>query len=163
MAKKGGGKKDDGSRRLIADNRKARHNYFIEDNLEAGLVLTGTEVKSLRTGKANIAESHCTMRGGEVWLENCHIAEYEKGNRFNHHPRRERKLLLRKHQIAKLAAQVAQDGITLVPLKLYFNEDGRVKMDLGIVKGKKQHDKRASDKDRDWKIQKQRILKASDY
>ncbi len=142
-----------------AENRKARHNYFIDDTMEAGLVLTGTEVKSLRNGQANIAESFAEVRNGEGWLVNAHIQQFEQGNRYNHEPRRPRKLLLHRKQLNKLQAAVQREGMTLVPLKLYFNEDGRAKLDLGLARGKKQHDKRQTEKDRDWAKQKGRLLK----
>src|SRR6476469_6230908 len=116
--------------RVVADNRKARFNYFIDDTMEAGLALTGTEVKSLRQGKATIAESYADSRGGEIWLVNSNIPEYLQGGRFNHAPKRPRKLLLHQRQIHKLAGAIDREGMTLVPLKLYFNEKGRAKVEL---------------------------------
>lgn len=145
--------------KTIAENRKARHNFLIEENIEAGLVLAGTEVKALRQGQANIAESYASVEGGEIWLINGHIPEYGHGNRNNHEPRRPRKLLLHKREMARLSAAVQRQGMTLVPLKLYFNEKGRVKLDIGLAKGKKIHDKRASEKDRDWQRQKARLMR----
>ena len=145
----------------VAENRKARHNYFIDDNIETGIVLTGTEVKSLRAGQANIAESFAEIRDGEAWLVNAHIQRFEQGNRYNHEPRRPRKLLLHRKQLNKLQAAVQREGVTLVPLKLFFNEDGRAKLDLGLARGKKQHDKRQAEKDRDWSKQKGRLMKES--
>jgi len=145
--------------KTIAENRKARHNYFIEDTLEGGLVLTGTEVKSLRSGRANIAESYASPEQDELWLINAHIAEYKQGNRNNHEPTRKRKILLRRREIDRLAAARGQQGITLIPLKLYFNHRGYVKLQIGLAKGKKQHDKRQTEKDRDWQRQKQRLLR----
>lgn len=145
--------------KTIAENRKARHNYFIEDTLEGGLVLTGTEVKSLRSGRANIAESYASPEQDELWLINAHIAEYKQGNRNNHEPTRKRKILLRRREIDRLAAARGQQGITLIPLKLYFNDRGYVKLQIGLAKGKKQHDKRQTEKDRDWQRQKQRLLR----
>ncbi|ANK79504.1 MAG: SsrA-binding protein [Rhizobiales bacterium NRL2] len=146
--------------RVVAENRKARHNYFIEDTMEAGLVLTGTEVKSLRAGRANIAESYASPERGELWLINAHIPEYKQGNRNNHEPRRPRKLLMRSREIGRLIGARQKEGMTLVPLKLYFNDRGIAKLMLGVAKGKKQHDKRQSQKDKDWQRQKQRLLRA---
>ncbi len=145
--------------RLIAENRKARYNYTIEDTIEAGIALTGTEVKSLRSGGANIAESYAEEKGGEMWLVNSHIAEFSHGNIHNHESRRPRKLLLHKREIARLAGAVQRQGMTLVPLKLYFNERGRVKLLLGLARGKKAHDKREDIKRRDWERQKARVMK----
>ena len=145
--------------RVAADNRKARHNYFIEDVFEAGIALKGTEVKSLRGGKANIAESYAEEKNGEIWLINSYIPEYTQGNRFNHEPRRPRKLLLHKREINKLGAAVQRQGKTLVPLNLYFDDKGRAKVELGLAKGKQTHDKRQSEKDRDWKLKQSRLMK----
>lgn len=147
-------------RRLIADNRKARFNYAIEDTVEAGLVLTGTEVKALREGRANIAEAYAAPDNGELWLIDAHIPEYKSGNRFNHEPRRPRKLLLHKKQLEKLLGLAKQGGMTVVPLKLYFNERGVAKLEIAVARGKKQHDKRQTIKDRDWQRQKQRLMRA---
>jgi SsrA-binding protein len=152
-------KKDDGQK-IVADNRKARHLYFIESTLEAGLALAGSEVKSLRTGKANIAESYAMAKGGEIFLVNAYIPEYLMANRFNHEPRRTRKLLVHKNQARRLAAAVQREGMTLVPLKLYFNLKGTAKVELGIAKGKKLHDKRETAKTRDWARDKARLLRA---
>jgi len=146
--------------RLVAENRKARHNYFIEDTLEAGLVLTGTEVKAMREGRADIGEAYAVERGGEMYLVNAHVSEYRGGNRFNHEPRRERKLLLRKREIDHLTGAMQRSGYTVVPLKLYFNQRGYAKVLLGIARGKKQHDKRQSIKERDWKREQARLLRA---
>ncbi|KQS96538.1 MULTISPECIES: SsrA-binding protein SmpB [unclassified Rhizobium] len=146
-------------KRIVAENRKARFNYEIIDTYEAGLVLTGTEVKSLREGKANIAESYATDEGGEMWLINSYLPEYLQANRFNHEPRRRRKLLLTKRESTRLAGAVNRDGMTLIPLKIYFNEQGRAKLELALGKGKKLHDKRESEKERDWNRQKSRLLK----
>lgn len=145
--------------KVIAENRKARFSYAIEDTIEAGLVLTGTEVKSLRLGTANIQESYASLENGEFWLINSYIPEYTEGNRFNHEPRRLRKLLLSKREMARLAKETDREGMTLVPLKLYFNERGRAKLLLGIAKGKKIHDKRETEKKRDWNREKARLLK----
>lgn len=145
--------------KVAAENRKARFNYEIVDTLEAGLVLTGTEVKSLREGKANIAESYASEEGGELWLINSYLPEYLQANRFNHEPRRRRKLLLKAREVARLSSAVARDGMTLVPLKIYFNDRGRAKLLLALARGKKMHDKRQSEKERDWNRQKTRLLK----
>ena len=145
---------------VVAQNRKARHNYFIEEAFEAGIALTGTEVKSLRSGKATIAESYADARQGEIWLINSNIPEYLQANRFNHEPKRPRKLLLHRKQINKLMGAVDREGMTLVPLKLYFNERGRAKLLLAVAKGKKLHDKRESEKKRDWGREKGRLLRA---
>jgi SsrA-binding protein len=153
-------KKDkDAAVKIAADNRKARHNYFIEDVVEAGIMLTGTEVKSLRGGKATIGESYAHPKDGEIFLVNSYIPEYTEGNRFNHEPRRVRKLLLRKNQIAKLSQAVEREGMTLVPLKIIFNAKGRAKVELGLAKGKKLHDKRDTEKKRDWEREKGRLLR----
>ena len=146
-------------RKIVAENRKARFNYEIIDTYEAGIVLMGTEVKSLREGKANIAESYASDEGGEIWLINSYLPEYLQANRFNHEPRRRRKLLLTKRESTRLAGAVNRDGMTLIPLKIYFNEQGRAKLELALGKGKKLHDKRESEKERDWNRQKSRLLK----
>src|SRR5438477_13181658 len=125
--------------KVVADNRKARFNYAIGDTFEAGLALTGTEVKSIRNGKATIGESYADSRDGEIWLINANIPEYLQANRFNHAPKRPRKLLLHKKQIHKLMGAVDREGMTLIPLKLYFNERGRAKLLLAVAKGKKLH------------------------
>ncbi len=153
MAKK---RRTDG--RAIAVNRKARYTYFIEETLEAGLMLTGTEVKGLRGGGASIGEAYATERGGEIFLLNAHIPEYYAGVN-NHDPRRPRKLLLHRRQAAKLIDDVRQAGRTLVPLKLYFNERGRVKVELAVARGKKAYDKRYAEKDRDWQRDKARLMR----
>ena len=146
--------------KVVAENRKARFNYAIEDSIEAGVALTGTEVKSIRTGKATIAESYADARDGEIWLVNANIPEYLQANRFNHAPKRPRKLLLHKRQVNKLIGAVEREGMTLVPLKLYFNEQGRAKIELALAKGKKLHDKRETEKKRDWNREKGRLLRA---
>src|SRR6202163_2768158 len=152
--------KADGNARVVADNRKARFNYEIGDTFEAGIALTGTEVKSLRQGKAAIAESYADSRGREIWLVNANIPEYLQANRFNHAPKRPRKLLLHKKQINKLIGAVEREGMTLIPLKLYFNEQGRAKIELALAKGKKLHDKRETEKKRDWNREKGRLMRA---
>jgi SsrA-binding protein len=146
--------------KIVAENRKARFNYEIIDTYEAGIVLMGTEVKSLREGKANIAESYASDEGGEIWLINSYLPEYLQANRFNHEPRRRRKLLLSGREIHRLRSAINREGMTLIPLKIYFNDRGRAKMELALAKGKKLHDKRESEKERDWNRQKSRLLKA---
>jgi SsrA-binding protein len=143
----------------VAENRKARFSYEVLDTYEAGLALTGTEVKSLREGKANIQESYASVEGGEIWLINSYLPEYLQGNRFNHEPRRRRKLLLNKREMARLAQGVEREGMTMVPLKVYFNERGRAKLLLALARGKKLHDKRETEKERDWGREKARLLK----
>ena len=145
--------------RVVADNRKARFNYFIDDTMEAGLALTGTEVKSLRSGKATIAESYADSRDGEIWLINSNIPEYLQANRFNHVPKRPRKLLLHRRQINKLLGAVEREGMTLVPLKLYFNEKGRAKVELALARGKKLYDKRDTEKKRSRSHERGRLLR----
>ena len=151
--------KDDDPKRDVAVNRKARFNYEIGEIFEAGIALTGTEVKSLRVGKATIAESYADARGGELWLVNANIPEYLQANRNNHEPRRARKLLLHRRQINKLIGAIEREGMTVVPLKLYFNKRGRAKMAIALARGKKLHDKRASIKKRDWSREKGRLLR----
>jgi len=146
-------------RRNVAENRKARFNYEIVDTFEAGLVLTGTEVKSLREGKANIAESYATEEGGEIWLINSYLPEYLQANRFNHETRRRRKLLLNRKEVRKLIGAVQREGMSLVPLRIYFNDRGRAKLELALAKGKKLHDKRETEKKRDWDRQKARLMR----
>jgi SsrA-binding protein len=154
-------KKSDPNNRIAAENRKARFSYEVLDTVETGLVLTGTEVKSLRGGHANIQESYAAVEGGELWLINSYLPEYLQGNRFNHEPRRRRKLLVSKRELARLAQSVEREGMTLVPLKIYFNDRGRAKLLLAVARGKKLHDKRQTEKERDWAREKGRLLKAS--
>jgi len=137
--------------KTVAENRRARYDYFIDEKFEAGLMLTGTEVKSLRFGSGSIAESYAEIRDEEVWLVNANIPEWSHGNRYNHTPTRPRKLLLNRRQINKLHGAVARKGMTLVPLSIYFNSRGRAKIELALAKGKKAPDKRATEKERDWK------------
>src|SRR6476646_7476342 len=146
-------------KKIVAENRRARFDYFVEDRFEAGIQLTGTEVKSLRSGEGSIAESYATVEGDEVWLINSHIPEYSHGNRLNHQPRRQRKLLLRAREIAKLHGAITRQGLTLVPLSIYFNGCGRAKIELALARGKKMHDKRETVKERDWKREQQRLLR----
>jgi SsrA-binding protein len=146
--------------KTVADNRKARYNYEIGETFEAGIALTGSEVKSLRIGKATIAESYADARDGEIWLINATIPEYLQSGRFNHEPKRRRRLLLHKRQIEKLAGAIEREGMTLVPLKLYFNDRGRAKIEIALARGKKLHDKRETEKKRDWQREKGRLLRA---
>ena len=151
-------KKEDGFK-IIADNRKARYAYAIGDTLEAGIMLVGSEVKSLRSGKTTIGESYAHAKDGELWLVNAYIPEYTQASRFNHEPKRTRKLLVHKREAAKLAAAIQREGMTLIPLKLYFNAKGKAKLELGIAKGKKLHDKRETEKQRSWAREKSRLLR----
>lgn len=151
--------KDTKPQKVVAENRRARHDYFIEDDLEAGIMLEGSEVKSLRTGKANIAESYASVEGGELWLINGYIPAYAQAKTFGHEERRRRKLLVSKRELAKLWQGTAREGMTLVPLRIYFNERGRAKLQLGVAKGKKLADKRATEAKRDWQRQKARLMR----
>ena len=146
-------------RKIVAENRKARFNFEILDTLEAGLVLAGTEVKSLRRNQSNIAESYASFENGEFWLINSYIPEYLEANRFNHEPRRHRKLLINKREMKRIAQSVDREGMTVVPLKLYFNDRGRAKLELAVARGKKLHDKRETEKQRDWNREKSRLLR----
>lgn len=146
-------------RKLIAENRRARFDYFLEDTFEAGLLLTGTEVKALRLGRANIAESYASAEGREIVLVNANFPEYGPANRFNHDPKRPRKLLLHRKEIDKMLGAVQREGRTLIPTKLYFNEKGMVKLELSLAKGKKLHDKRDTEADRDWKREQGRLMR----
>ena len=152
--------KREAKQKIVAENRKARHNYFIEDDLETGIVLEGSEVKSLRTGKANIAESYASVEDGELWLINGYIPAYDRARAFGHEERRRRKLLVTRRELSKLWQGIGREGMTLVPLKLYFNEKGRAKLQLGIAKGKKLSDKRDTEKKRDWEREKARVMRA---
>jgi len=145
--------------KVVADNRRARFNYELGESFEAGIALTGSEVKSLRAGKANIAESYADARGGEIWLINSNIPEYLQAHRFNHPPKRPRKLLLHKRQINRLAGAVEREGMTIVPLKLYFNDKGRAKVEIALGRGKKLHDKRETLKKRSWERERGRLLR----
>lgn len=158
MAQKNKGASD-ADKRVIVQNRRARHEYFIEDTWEAGIVLMGSEVKSLRDNKANIADSYAGPSGEELFLFNAHISEYKQANRMNHHPTRPRKLLLHKREINKLMGQVRTKGKTLVALSLYFDKNNRVKVELALASGKKQHDKRETEKKRDWNREKARMMR----
>lgn len=152
-------KKHDPNSKVIAENRRARFDYFIEDDLECGIMLMGSEVKSLRDGGANIAESYASVEENELWLINGAIAPYAQAKTWGHEERRKRKLLVSKKELAKLWAATAKQGMTLVPLVMYFNHRGLAKVKLGIAKGKKLHDKRQTAAKRDWSRQKQRLLK----
>ena len=145
--------------KLIAENRRARYDYFLEETFEAGLMLTGTEVKSLRVGRANIAESYASVEGRDIVLINSDIPPYAQANRFNHEPRRHRKLLLHRKQIEKLIGAVQREGRTIIPTKLYWNEKGLAKLELALAKGKQNHDKRQATADRDWQRDKARLLR----
>jgi SsrA-binding protein len=145
--------------KVAAANRRARFNYEIGQTFEAGIVLAGTEVKSLRAGQSNIADSYASEKDGEMWLYNSYIPEYLQANRFNHETRRPRKLLLNKREIGRLANAVQREGMTVVPLRIYFNDQGRAKVELALAKGKKLHDKRDSEKKRDWDREKGRLLR----
>lgn len=146
-------------KKTVAENRRARFDYAIGDIYEAGIVLTGTEVKALRFGEGSIAESYAEVTDGQVWLINSNIPEFSHGNRFNHEPRRPRKLLLHEREINKFHGAVARQGMTLVPLSIYFNGRGRAKVELALAKGKKAHDKRETVKERDWKREQGRLLR----
>ncbi len=145
--------------KVIAENRRARFDYFLEDNLEAGIQLLGTEIKALRDGRANIAESYAAVEGREIVLINADIPPYKQANRFNHEPRRPRKLLLHRKQIDRLIGAVQRDGQTIIPLKLYLNDDGKAKLEIALAKGKKLHDKREASAERDWQRDKARLMR----
>jgi len=145
--------------KTVAENRRAKFDYFIDDTYEAGISLTGTEVKSLRDGRANIGDAYAAVESNEIWLINSYIPEYHGGNRFNHEPRRHRRLLLNRGEINKLIGALKRGGVTLVPLSIYFNERGRAKISLGLARGKREHDKRATEKDREWKREQSRLLR----
>ncbi len=154
-------RKPETNNKLIAENRQARYHYAVEDTLEAGIMLLGSEVKSMRSGQTNIAESHASVEGGELWLINAHIAAYAQAGHFGHEERRKRKLLVSRRELARLWNVTQRQGMTIVPLRIYFNEKGVVKLLIGIAKGKKQADKRETEARRDWNRQKQRLLKQS--
>ncbi|PHR62492.1 MAG: SsrA-binding protein [Robiginitomaculum sp.] len=155
----GGGRKKKDGKSIIADNRRARYDYHIEEVFEAGMMLVGTEVKALREGRANIAESYVSFEGDDLTLINANIPIYRAANRFNHEPNRPRKLLLHRREVDKLAVAIQRQGRTVVPLKMYFNERGLVKLEIAISLGKKVHDKRATSKDRDWKRDQSRLMR----
>ena len=145
--------------KIVAENRRARYEYFLEDFFEAGIALTGTEVKSLRFGEGSIAESYAEVKGEQVSLINANIPEFSHGNRFNHEPKRPRKLLMHQREIGRLHGAITRQGMTLIPLSIYFNGHGRAKVELALAKGKKLHDKRDTEKARDWKREQQRLLR----
>lgn len=151
--------KTDPNYKVIAENRRARYDYAIEDDLECGVMLMGSEVKSLREGQANIAESYASVEDGELWLINSYIAPYEQAKTWGHEERRKRKLLVSRKELARLWSETQRKGMTLVPMVLYFNHRGRAKLKIGIAKGKKLHDKRATEAKRDWGREKQRLLR----
>ena len=151
--------RDNKNYKVIAENRRARFDYFIESDLEVGIMLTGSEVKSLRTGQSNIAESYASVENGELWLINAHIAALSNAGVFGHEERRRRKLLVSKRELSRLWQAVGREGMTLVPLVMYFNHRGLVKLKIGVAKGKKVADKRQTEAKRDWNRQKQRLLK----
>jgi len=146
-------------KKIVAENRRARFDYFLEQFFEAGIALTGTEVKSLRFGEGSIAESYAEVKDDQVWLVNSNVPEFSHGNRFNHEPKRPRKLLLHQREIDKMRNAVSREGMTLIPLSIYFNGRGRAKVELALAKGKKLHDKRETEKARDWKREQQRLLR----
>lgn len=145
--------------KIVAENRRARFDYFLEQFFEAGIALTGTEVKALRFGEGSIAESYAEVKDQEVWLVNANVPEFSHGNRFNHEPKRPRKLLLHQREIDKMRNAVSREGMTLIPISVYFNSKGRAKVELALAKGKKLHDKRETVKVRDWKREQQRLLR----
>lgn len=149
----------EGAQQIAAQNRRARHDYRIEERFEAGLMLTGSEVKSLRGGRASIAEAYVTERAGELFLQGAHIPEYKAATRNNHEPRRLRKLLVHRRELSKLIGQVRREGYTLIPLAIYFNERGIAKLDVGLARGKRKADKREDIKARDWQRRKSRLLR----
>ena len=145
--------------KIVAENRRAKFDYFIESTVEAGIMLTGTEVKSLRFGEGSIAESYAEVKGGEVWLVNSNVPEFSHGNRYNHEPKRPRKLLLHRREVDRLRGAIERKGMTLVPLSIYFNSRGRAKVELAIAKGKNAADRRQTIKERDWKREQSRIMR----
>lgn len=152
-------KPEDKNYKVVAENRRARYDYAIEDDIECGVMLEGSEVKSLRTGQGQIAESYAAVEDGELWLVNCYIPPYEQAKTFQHNERRRRKLLVKARELAKLWSATQREGMTLVPMVLYFNHKGRAKLKIGIAKGKKTSDKRASEAKRDWQRQKSRLMR----
>jgi len=152
-------KKKKSQENTVARNRKARHNYFIENNIEAGIMLQGTEIKSIRTGRSSIEESYASEENGELFLINAYIPEYKAGGRDQHETRRPRKLLLHKKELTKMINAVSREGATIIPLSLYFNKRGMLKVDLGLAKGKRQYDKRQTEKERDWRRNQARIMR----
>jgi SsrA-binding protein len=161
-SKSGGAKKKDekrGAIKIVGDNRRARYDYELMQDFEAGIELKGSEVKSLREGRINLGEAYAAMKGNELFLINSNISEYREANRFNHEPKRPRRLLLHRKEIDRLAVGVLREGLTIVPLKIFFNAKGRAKVDIALAKGKKNHDKRETIKTRDWDREKSRVLR----
>lgn len=158
----GKNKKKKSHENIAAQNRKARHDYYIEDNFEAGIMLVGSEVKSLRAGKASIVEAFAQFDGEELFLVGAYIPEYTAASHFSHEPKRKRKLLMHRRELDRLHMNLNRDGMTLVPLAIYFNDQGRAKVDLGLAKGKHKADKRATLKERDWKRDQSRLLRGRD-
>jgi SsrA-binding protein len=146
-------------KKVVAENRRARFDYFLEDFYEAGIALTGTEVKSLRFGEGSIAEAYAEVKDGQAWLVNANIPEFSHGNRFNHEPKRPRKLLLHEREVDKIGTGIGREGMTLIPMSIYFNGRGRAKVELALAKGKKLHDKRAATAERDWKRDQARLMR----
>ena len=146
--------------KVVAENRRARYEYFLEEFFEAGIALTGTEVKSLRFGEGSIAESYAEVKDNQVWLVNANVPEFSHGNRNNHEPKRPRKLLLHEREINKMRVGIQREGMTLIPMAVYFNSRGRAKVELALAKGKKLHDKRETIKERDWKRDAQRLMRS---
>ena len=153
------GKEKDSFEKAVATNRKAYHDYFVEERFEAGIMLQGTEVKSLRDGRVNLQDSYASVKGGEAFLHHCHISPYSHGNLMNHEPLRTRKLLLHRKEINKLLSKTQQQGLTLIPLRIYFSKRGLAKVEIGLAKGKKQHDRRASIKSREASREVERAMK----
>lgn len=149
--------------KTVANNRKARHDYFVLDTFECGIVLTGTEIKSVRAGNLNLKDSYALLENGEVWLTGVHISPYEKGTYYNHEPERDRKLLMHKHEILRLRNKIREKGLTLVPLSVYIKDGKRAKVELGLVKGRTTHDKRDMIADRDAKRTMARAVRGKDY
>jgi SsrA-binding protein len=145
--------------KVVAENRRARYEYSIDEVFEAGIELQGTEVKSLRFGQGTIAEAYAEVKDGELWLVNANVPEFSHGNRFNHAPRRPRKLLMRSREIERLGGAITRQGMTLVPLSIYFNDRGRAKVELALARGKKLHDKREAEKEKDWKREQARLMR----
>jgi SsrA-binding protein len=152
-------KRKDPANKIMAENRKARYNYLIESEIECGLMLIGSEVKSLRNGHTNIGESYANIERNELWLINSYFPTFEKAKTFGHDERRQRKLLVKKRELSKLWHNIGRDGMTLIPLKIYFNNEGKAKLLLGVAKGKKLADKRETEKKRDWQKQKARLMR----
>jgi len=152
-------KSDSKNYKVVAENRRARYDYAIEEDIECGIILMGSEVKSLRLGQSNIAESYASVEGGELWLTNAYIARYEPARQWGHEERRRRKLLVSRKELSRLWNATQRQGMTIVPLVMYFNDRGLVKLKIATAKGKQNHDKRATEAERDWNRQKQRLMR----